>query len=78
MNILYALVLVIYSPTQSPVAKNYHPPVIDKIEMKRNMKQDDCVAMMLEIQDQISSKSNVEFQCHGVDKKGGSIVLVPN
>lgn len=78
MNILYALVLVIYAPTQAPVAKNYHPPVIDKIEMQRNMKQDDCIAMMLEIQDQISSKSNVEFQCHGVDKKGGSVVLVPN
>lgn len=78
MNILYALVLVIYAPTQAPMATNYNPPVIDKVEMKRNMKQRDCVAMMLEIQDQISPESNIEFQCHGVGKQGESVVLVPN
>lgn len=78
MNTLFALVLVIYSPVQTPMAENYNPPVIDKVEMKRNMKQRDCVAMMLEIQDQINPESNIEFQCHGVGKQCESVVLVPN
>lgn len=78
MNTLFALVLVIYAPVHTPMPNNYNPPVIDKVEMKINMKQRDCVAMMLEVQDQISPESNIEFQCHGVGKRGESIVLVPN
>ncbi|UJE34792.1 hypothetical protein vBAbaPP1_180 [Acinetobacter phage vB_AbaM_P1] len=80
MNITFSLLLVIYAQVNGPMPTNYAPPVIDKFEMRIGMSEEQCASMMLEIQDQISPESNIEYICQSesVDRNGFIKTIYPN
>lgn len=80
MNTLYSLILVIYAQVNGPIPENYNPPVIDKVEMKEGLTESDCISMMLEIQDQVSPESNIEYICQAEteDEQGFIKTIYPN